>query len=62
VPTDRKLDSSTVHGFPIISSDSQQALLGYIGRAELNYVLGEIFLLLEIDQHAESYADEVTLR
>lgn len=36
---DRKLESTRVQGFPIISSDSQQALLGYIGRTELCYVL-----------------------
>jgi len=36
---DRKLDSCTVQGFPIVSSDSQRALLGYIGRTELRYVL-----------------------
>jgi chloride channel 3/4/5 len=47
-PTDQKLDSSTVQGFPIISSDSQRALLGYIGRTELNYVLGKSFPLLGI--------------
>jgi len=40
--TDRKLESSTVQGFPIVSSDSQRALLGYIGRTELRYVLGQL--------------------
>lgn len=36
---EQKLATTTVHGFPIVSPDSQRALLGYIGRSELQYVL-----------------------
>ena len=34
------MERTDVKGFPIISADGQQHLLGYIGRTELRYVLG----------------------
>jgi chloride channel 3/4/5 len=36
-----KLASTVVKGFPIITSESVWTLQGYIGRAELRYVLGK---------------------
>ncbi|KAG8833649.1 glycerol ethanol, ferric requiring protein [Serendipita sp. 399] len=36
---ERKLDETTVNGFPVVSPDGHRALLGYIGRTELRYVL-----------------------
>lgn len=35
------LQSTAVQGYPIVSNDGQNTLLGYIGRAELSYVLGQ---------------------
>lgn len=39
------LSSTTVKGFPIIHSELQRTLVGYIGRTELRYVLGKFFQL-----------------
>ncbi|TDL26017.1 hypothetical protein BD410DRAFT_716180 [Rickenella mellea] len=36
---EQKLRETDVKGFPVVSSDSQRFLLGYVGRAELRYVL-----------------------
>ena len=35
------LSSSDVKGFPVVSSDGQRALVGFIDRTELRYVLGK---------------------
>jgi hypothetical protein len=42
--TEDVLASTDVKGFPIVASKSSKALSGYIGRAELRYVLGIFFL------------------
>lgn len=34
------LNSTTVTGFPIVTTDARQALVGYIGRREVRYVIG----------------------
>ena len=39
--TESTLENSNVNGFPIISSDNNKILMGYIGSTELQYVLGE---------------------
>ena len=36
------LHSTAVQGYPVVSVDGQNSLLGYVGRAELRYVLGEL--------------------
>ena len=41
------LASTAVQGYPIVSNDGQNILMGYIGRAELRYVLGPLFSPLE---------------
>ena len=35
------LSSTVVKGYPIVSNDDRNLLLGYVGRTELRYVLGE---------------------
>ena len=40
IDAEETLSSTDVKGFPIISSDGEPTLLGYIGRTELRYVLG----------------------
>ena len=37
---DHILQQTDVKGFPIVSADQRRVLLGYIGRAELRYVIG----------------------
>lgn len=39
------LGSTDVKGFPIVSSDGQRTLVGFIDRTELRYVLGMLLLL-----------------
>lgn len=34
------LNSTAVQGYPIVSNDGLNTLMGYIGRAELRYVIG----------------------
>lgn len=34
------LNSATVKGFPIVTNDARKALVGYIGRREVRYVIG----------------------
>ena len=41
------LSSTAVKGFPIIYSESLRTLMGYIGRTELHYVLGEFLVAAE---------------
>lgn len=41
------LSSTAVKGFPIIYSESLRTLMGYIGRAELRYVLGKFLAAAE---------------
>ena len=41
------MHSTAVQGYPIVSTDGQNTLLGYIGRAELRYVLGNHPSVLE---------------
>ncbi|KAG8761011.1 glycerol ethanol, ferric requiring protein [Serendipita sp. 396] len=36
---ERKLDETSVNGYPVVAPDGHRALLGYIGRTELRYVL-----------------------
>ncbi|KAL5631205.1 hypothetical protein ACGC1H_006896 [Rhizoctonia solani] len=38
---EEKLEHTSVQGFPIVSTDSQRILMGYIGRTELRYVIGK---------------------
>lgn len=38
---EEKLASTDVKGFPLVSSEPLNTLMGYIGRTELRYVLGE---------------------
>ncbi|KDN45559.1 hypothetical protein RSAG8_04883, partial [Rhizoctonia solani AG-8 WAC10335] len=38
---EEKLEHTSVQGFPIVSTDSQRILVGYIGRTELRYVIGK---------------------
>ncbi|CAE6435892.1 unnamed protein product [Rhizoctonia solani] len=38
---EEKLEHTSVQGFPIVSTDSQRILVGYIGRTELRYVMGK---------------------
>lgn len=40
VTVDAILEQTTVHGFPIVSGDNHRMLEGYIGRTEMEYVLG----------------------
>ncbi|KAG6920141.1 hypothetical protein DXG01_004907 [Tephrocybe rancida] len=44
------LEATDVKGFPIVSTDGLEHIIGYIGRTELRYVLG-LFMLL-ISKHA----------
>jgi len=40
------LSETNVKGFPIVASnETLQSLVGYIGRTELRYVLGILFLI-----------------
>lgn len=39
--TEEILDNTAVKGYPIVSNDDRNILLGYIGRTELRYVLGK---------------------
>jgi predicted transcriptional regulator len=34
------LSSTAVNGFPIVTDDARQTLVGYIGRREVRYVIG----------------------
>ena len=34
------LNSTVVNGFPIVTNDARQTLVGYIGRREVRYVIG----------------------
>lgn len=34
------MQQTDVKGFPVVSADEAEILLGYIGRGELRYVLG----------------------
>lgn len=36
------LNSTAVNGFPIVTNDARQALVGYIGRREVRYVIGTL--------------------
>lgn len=38
---EEKLEQTDVQGFPIVSTDSQRTLMGYIGRTELRYAIGK---------------------
>ncbi|KEP51972.1 voltage-gated chloride channel protein [Rhizoctonia solani 123E] len=38
---EEKLEHTSVQGFPIVSTDPQRILMGYIGRTELRYVIGK---------------------
>lgn len=38
--TEQIMLDTDVKGFPVVSADSERLLLGYIGRAEIRYVLG----------------------
>ncbi|CAE6458794.1 unnamed protein product, partial [Rhizoctonia solani] len=38
---EEKLEHTSVRGFPVVSTDSQKILIGYIGRTELRYVIGK---------------------
>ena len=38
------LASTNVNGFPIVTSDGRQTLVGYIGRTELRYVIGDFLI------------------
>ncbi|CAE7226041.1 unnamed protein product [Rhizoctonia solani] len=38
---EEKLEATKVQGFPIVTTDSQRILMGYIGRTELRYVIGK---------------------
>lgn len=40
---DHILEQTDVKGFPIVDADQRRLLLGYIGRAELRYVIGATF-------------------
>ncbi|KAF8520392.1 Cl-channel protein [Hysterangium stoloniferum] len=46
---DAILESTTVQGFPIISVDGERMLNGYIGRTEVEYVLGMISSLFTLE-------------
>ena len=35
------LENADVKGFPIVSNDGKRILMGYIGRTDLRYVIGE---------------------
>jgi chloride channel 3/4/5 len=37
---ERLLGSTAVNGFPIVTNDARQTLVGYIGRREVRYVIG----------------------
>jgi len=47
------LSSTAVKGFPIIYSESLRTLMGYIGRAELRYVLDNARKRGNVSQHTE---------
>jgi hypothetical protein len=34
------LNNTVVKGFPIVTNDARQTLIGYIGRREVRYVIG----------------------
>lgn len=34
------LNNTVVNGFPIVTNDARQTLVGYIGRREVRYVIG----------------------
>lgn len=34
------LNNTAVKGFPIVTNDARQTLVGYIGRREVRYVIG----------------------
>lgn len=36
------LEGTDAKGFPIVSSDEKRVLMGYIGRTELRYIIGEL--------------------
>ncbi|KAF8712293.1 chloride channel, partial [Rhizoctonia solani] len=38
---EEKLEHTTVQGFPIVTTDPQKILIGYIGRTELRYAIGK---------------------
>jgi hypothetical protein len=38
--TEILLESTEVQGFPVVSGDEHRTLLGYMGRAEIKYILG----------------------
>lgn len=38
------LNSTAVKGFPIVTNDARQTLVGYIGRREVRYVIGNFLL------------------
>ncbi|ELU37695.1 Cl-channel protein [Rhizoctonia solani AG-1 IA] len=39
---EEKLEHTTVQGFPIVTTDPQKILIGYIGRTELRYAIGNV--------------------
>lgn len=39
--TEEILDNTVMKGYPIVSNDDRNTLIGYIGRTELRYVLGK---------------------
>ncbi|EJD52833.1 hypothetical protein AURDEDRAFT_111372 [Auricularia subglabra TFB-10046 SS5] len=47
------LDNATVQGFPIVSTDANRTLLGYIERQELRYVLGRARRTIGYDPQTE---------
>ena len=40
------LNSTAVNGFPIVTNDARQTLVGYIGRREVRYVIGMFLITL----------------
>jgi hypothetical protein len=38
---ERRMEGTTVKTFPIVTDDDTRMLVGYIGRTELHYVIGE---------------------
>lgn len=37
---EEELSRTDAKGFPIVSSDTRQIIMGYIGRTELRYIIG----------------------
>ena len=55
------LSSTDVKGFPIVSSDGALALVGYIHRSEIRYVLGELYMSFLIKNVRLNHANQSVL-